>query len=152
MEENTSVQTEEKTFSQDEVNSIVAERLAREKAKYEGFEELKAKAEKYDRLEEANKSELQKASERVASLEAQLDALNKAKEVEEMREKVATEIGVPAKLLTADTEEACIEQANAIKEYATPAYPTIRDAGEIRGTSKADTRTQFAEWATQAFN
>jgi len=152
MDENTSVQTEEKTFSQDEVNSIVAERLAREKAKYEGFEELKAKAEKYDQLEEANKSELQKASERVASLEAQLDALNKAKEVEEMREKVATEIGVPAKLLTADTEEACIEQANAIKEYATPAYPTIRDAGEIRGTSKADTRTQFAEWATQAFN
>ena len=152
MEENTSVQTEEKTFSQDEVNSIVAERLAREKAKYEGFEELKAKAEKYDQLEEANKSELQKASERVASLEAQLDALNKAKEVEAMRDKVATEIGVPVKLLTADTEEACIEQANAIKEYATPAYPTVRDAGEIRGSSKADTRTQFAEWATQAFN
>ena len=152
MDENTSVQTEEKTFSQDEVNSIVAERLAREKAKYEGFEELKAKAEKYDQLEEANKSELQKASERVASLEAQLDALNKAKEVEAMRDKVATEIGVPAKLLTADTEEACIEQANAIKEYATPAYPTVRDAGEIRGASKADTRTQFAEWASQAFN
>ena len=69
-----------------------------------------------------------------------------------MRDKVATEIGVPVKLLTADTEEACIEQANAIKEYATPAYPTVRDAGEIRGSSKADTRTQFAEWATQAFN
>lgn len=152
MEEVKDVQTEVKTFSQDEVNAIVAERLAREKAKYEGFEDLKAKAEKYDQLEEANKSELQKASERVASLEAQLDSMKKTEEIRSIRDKVSTETGIPANLLTGDTEEACIEQANAIKEYATPAYPTVRDAGEIRGTSKADTRTQFAEWAAQAFN
>lgn len=153
MDENTSVQTEEsKTFSQDEVNAIVAERLAREKAKYEGFDELKAKADKYDQLEEANKSELQKASERVASLEAQLDLMKKTEEVRAMRDKVSTDTGIPANLLTGDTEEACIEQAKAIKEYATPAYPTVRDAGEVTGTSKADTRTQFAQWASQAFN
>ena len=146
------VQTEEiKTFSQDEVNAIVAERLAREKAKYEGFEDLKAKAEKYDQLEEANKSELQKASERVASLEAQLDSMKKTEEIRAIRDKVSQDTGIPANLLTGDTEEACIEQANAIKDYATPSYPTLRDAGEIRGTSKADTRTQFAEWAAQAF-
>ena len=99
----------------------------------------------------ANKSELQKASERVASLEAQLDSMKKTEEIRAIRDKVSQDTGIPANLLTGDTEEACIEQANAIKDYATPSYPTLRDAGEIRGTSKADTRTQFAEWAAQAF-
>ena len=152
MEENTNVTTpEEKTFTQDELNAIVADRLAREKAKYEGFDELKAKAEKYDELEEANKSELQKASERVASLEAELESVRKTEEVRAIRDKVATETGIPANLLTGDTEEACTAQANAIKEYATPSYPNVRDAGELTGTSKVDTRTQFAQWAEQAF-
>lgn len=151
MEENTVVTPEAKTFTQDELNAIVADRLAREKAKYEGFEEIKAKAEKYDSLEEANKSELQKASEKVASLEAQLDSMKKSEEIRAIRDKVSANTGVPVNLLTADTEEACVEQANAIKEYATPNYPSVKDAGEVKGTSKADTRTQFAEWAAQAF-
>lgn len=151
MEENTNVTTPEvKTFTQDELNAIVADRLAREKAKYEGFDELKAKAEKYDSLEEANKSELQKASERVASLEAELSSMKKSAEVRAIRDKVSTETGVPVSLLTADTEEACVEQANAIKEYAAPNYPSVKDAGEVTGTSKVDTRTQFANWAGQA--
>lgn len=153
MEDNTVVTPDEaKTFTQDELNAIVAKRLAQEKSKYEGFEEIKAKAEKYDSLEEANKSELQKASEKVASLEAQLDSLKKSEEIRTIRDKVSTDTGVPASLLTADTEEACIEQANAIKEYATPNYPSVKDAGEVKGTSKVDARTQYAEWASKAFD
>ena len=152
MEENTNVTTpEEKTFTQEELNAIVADRLSREKAKYEGFDELKAKAEKYDELEEANKSELQKASERVASLEAELESVRKNEQIRAIRDKVATETGIPANLLTADTEEACAEQAKAIKEFATPTYPNVRDAGELTGTSKVDTRTQFAQWTEQVF-
>jgi len=153
MEENTVVTTDEvKTFTQDEVNAIVTKRLAQEKAKYEGFDELKAKAEKYDSLEEANKSDLQKAAERIAALEAELDSKRKTEEVRAIREKVAKEFNIPVNLLTADTDEACIEQANAIKEFATPNYPNVRDAGEVTGTARADTRTQFADWASQAFN
>lgn len=154
MDENKEVVTTEeaKTFTQDEVNAIVTKRLAQEKAKYEGFEEIKAKADEYDKLEEANKSELQKASERVAALEAELGAMHKAEEVRAIRDKVANEIGIPVSLLTADTEEACVEQANAIKAYATPNYPTVKDAGEVVGATKPNTRTQFAEWASQAFN
>lgn len=154
MEENTNVTTPEetKTFNQDEVNAIVADRLAREKAKYEDYEAIKAKAEKYDELEEANKSELQKASERVASLEAELETVRKTEAVRAIRDKVSADTGIPASLLTAETEDACIAQANAIKEFATPNYPNVRDAGEVTRTTKTDTRTQFADWASQAFN
>lgn len=139
--------TEVKTFTQDEVNNIVGERLAREREKYEGInlDELKAKAAEYDKLEEANKTELQKASEKVANLEAELASIKKTNEVKDMRSKVASEYNVPLVLLTGDTEDECVEQANAIKTYANPGYPEVKDAGEVHKTTSANTRTQFAE-------
>lgn len=36
------------TFSQEDVDRIVNERLARERKKFEGFDDIKAKAEKFD--------------------------------------------------------------------------------------------------------
>ncbi len=39
---------QEKTFTQAELDSIVKDRLAREKGKYADYEELKAKATKFD--------------------------------------------------------------------------------------------------------
>lgn len=43
------------------MNRIVAERLARESKKYEGFDDLKSKAEKYDAIAAENATELEKA-------------------------------------------------------------------------------------------
>ena len=100
-------QVENKTFTQAELDNIVADRLKRERAKYEGFDELKEKAAKFDEFEAANKSELQKATERAEKLELELNTLKKAESVRTIREKVATETGVPTNLLTAETEEDC---------------------------------------------
>lgn len=55
--------TEERTFTQSELDAIVADRLKRDRAKYADYEQLKDKAAEYDRLSEASKSELQKAVE-----------------------------------------------------------------------------------------
>ena len=43
----------EKTFTQSEVDTIVKDRLAREREKYQDYEELKAKAARLDDLEKA---------------------------------------------------------------------------------------------------
>lgn len=143
----------EKTFTQAELDAIVTDRLKRERTKYEGFEDFKAKAMKLDEIEEANKSELDKAHERVSTLEAELSSLKKAAEIRAMREKVASETGVPMNLLTAETEEDCIEQANAIKAFAIPTgYPVVKDGGEVQHIGKQSTKQQFAEWANKAFN
>ena len=142
-----------KTFTQDEVNSIVKERLERAKSQFSDYDTLKAKASKYDELEEANKTELQKSNDKAASLEAELNALKSANELREIRERVANDTGVPINLLTAETEEACKEQADAILAYTKQnGYPVVKDGGEVRNTSKHTTRDQFAEWANQAFN
>ena len=145
--ENNSTDNTQKTFTQDELNAIVSDRLKRESAKFADYEDLKAKAAKFDEYEAANKTELEKANERVASLETELNGLKKSNEVREVREKVAKETGVPSNLLTADTEEECKAQAEAIKAYAKPgSYPNVKDGGEVGGHNKRSTRDQFKEW------
>lgn len=55
-----------KTFTQAELDRVVQERIARERSKFEGFDDLKRKAAEFDRIEEAQKSELEKATARAA--------------------------------------------------------------------------------------
>lgn len=139
-------QTEEKTFTQAELNAIVQDRLGREKAKYENYEELKEKALKFDEMEEESKSELQKATERADSLQAELDKMKKADAVRTLREEVSKETGVPANLLHGTTKEECEAQAKDILAYAKPNYPNVEDKGEVNNVGGGSTREQFANW------
>lgn len=146
-ENNTTTPEEQKTFTQDELNAIVGERLKRESDKYADYEDLKAKAQKFDEYTESQKTELEKANEKTASLEAELTSLKKANEVREMREKVAKEKGVPVDLLTGDTEEECAAFADKLNAYKKPGtYPNVKDGGEVKGNSGKTTRDQFADW------
>lgn len=103
-------QQENRTFTQDEVNAIVEDRLARERAKYADYDDLKAQAGKTDALQQ------------------QLDAIAADKARREMKQKVSDATGVPVELLTGETEEACTAQAQAIRAYANP-YPNVKDGG-----------------------
>lgn len=136
------IEATEKTFTQEEVNQIVGDRLKRESAKYADYEDLKSKAEKFDELSGQNQA-----------LQTELDELKNANTIRDMRSKVAEETGVPANLLTGMTEEECKTQAAAIMEFKKPkAYPNVRDAGEVAKVGKPTTRQQFADWMDQAFN
>lgn len=154
-EENATVTTQDnadgqvRTFTQDEVNAIVGKRLAEEKGKYADYDEIKAKAAKYDEAEEANKTELQKATERANNLEAELQGMKKAEEIRHTREKIANETGIPCNLLTGSTEEECKAQADAIKAYATPGYPKVKDGGEVSKVSGGSAKAQFADFMSQ---
>lgn len=139
--------TEAKTFTQEELDGIVRDRLQRERAKYADYDSLKDKAAKFDELEEANKTELQKATDKAKELQRQLDDIKKADSIRVMRASVAKDSGVPAELLTGNTEEECAAQAKSILDFAKPsAYPNVKDGGEARFTGKRNTRDQFAEW------
>jgi hypothetical protein len=58
-------------FTQADLDRIVRDRLARQKAQFSDYEDLKARAEKLNELEQEQKSELEKANERAAQLEKQ---------------------------------------------------------------------------------
>ena len=140
---------EQKTFTQAELDAVVKDRLKREREKYADFDALKAKAAKFDEIEQANKTELEKANEQVSALKAQLDGIKKAEELREMRTKIATENNVPIELLTGATEEECQTQADKVKEMlsASGVPVAVRDGGEATFSGKVLTRTQFANWA-----
>ena len=148
-EMNTQETTEERTFTQAELNAIVQERLGKQAAKYGDYEALKEKAQKFDEIEEQSKTELQKVTERADALQKELDGMKKADSVRRIREEVSKETGVPAGLLNGETKEECTEQAKAIMSFAKPnAYPSVKDGGEARGagTGTGSTRDQFADW------
>ena len=130
-------------FTQDDVNRIVTKRIA----KYADYDELKAKAQKYDEQVEASKTELQKATERAEGLQKELDALKSAEQLRTLREEVATAKGVPANLLTGSTKEECEQQADALLSWKQPkGYPKVPDGGDPQNKSSKSTRDQFADW------
>jgi hypothetical protein len=51
----------DKAFSQADVDRIVADRLGRERGKFADYDDLKAKAGEFDKLQQANASDLEKA-------------------------------------------------------------------------------------------
>lgn len=140
------------TFTQEQLDRIVKERVYRETSKYADYEDLKAKAAKYDELEEAGKSELEKMTNKASELEQELNELKKQDQARSLRDKVAKETGVPAHLLTADTEDGCKDQAKAILEFSKGgSYPDLQDGGEPQHGKGGKTRDQFADWAAKAF-
>lgn len=143
-------QKNEKLFTQEEVNGFINKRFGELMSQ---LNEFKEKAAKFDELEEAKKTELQRATEKAEKLQNELNSLKKAEEVRAIREKVAKEAGIPTasySLLTGETEEACKEQAQTILSMLAPGtYPTLPDGGEARKVGNASAKDQFALWAQQ---
>lgn len=63
--------------SQEELDRRVGDRLARERAKFADYDDMKKKAERLDEVEAASKTELQKALDAVAERDAKLAELPK---------------------------------------------------------------------------
>lgn len=147
----------EKTFTQAELDSIIAERLTRDRAKYADYEALKEKAKKFDEYEEANKSELEKATERAKSLEAELNSIKKENELREMRTRVAKESNLPDnyfEFLTGTDEDTCKMQAKKLVDgykENNNGYPPIKDGGEVSKINGTATRDEFADWFNKNF-
>ena len=51
----------DRTFTQAELDRMISDRLDRERKKYADFDQIKQKAQKFDEIEEANASQLEKA-------------------------------------------------------------------------------------------
>jgi len=95
----------DRTFTQAELDQIIAKRLS----KYSDYDDAKTKAAEFDKLAEAQKTELQKAQERAEKAEtAAQDALRKA---------FAAEKGVPAGLITGKTQQEWEAAAAAALEW-----------------------------------
>lgn len=65
----------DESFTQADVDRIVQERLARERQKYSDYDDVKAKAERYDELEAEQQSDLEKAEREAEQLRQENEQL-----------------------------------------------------------------------------
>lgn len=121
--------------SQEALDKIIGQRIDGVKKKYAGFDELKAKAAKFDEFQEASKSELQKVSERAQQLEAEL-----ASERERAgKANVAAAKGVPASALTGSTPQEWEAAADALLEWRALQLAQEKTAKPARGLKSGAT-------------
>ncbi len=120
-----------RVFSQDELNSILAKHKRDIEGKFQGFDQLKDKAAKFDALEESSKTEVQKATEVAAQYKAQLEEAQASMARQEMvalRNRIAHAKGLDPKLcervrgeteeeITADVEDLLTLQVSKPKTY-----------------------------------
>ena len=133
----------EKMFTQEEVNKIMGELRAKERAKYAGFDDYKAKAAKFDEAQEASKSEMEKLLDRASKAEAELEEMRAMNARRDLLDKVSKETGVPAELLKGDTEEELAASAQQIAAYAKAKEPGIPEDKGGAATQKAAARREM---------
>lgn len=105
------------TFTQEQVNSMIAAERREIEAKYKGFSEYKAAAEEYAQVQESQKSELQKAQDALAAVTKERDELKSAAERSAWVNEVAEKTKVPAStvaMLSGTTKEELTEQARRL--------------------------------------
>ncbi len=133
--------------------AIDAEREARKTAEKDAREAKKAVAAallKVKEYEDRDKSETQKAAERIAELEKALadkDTVIAAKDKAAVRAKVAETKGVPANLVTGDTPEEMEASAEAALEWAGTGRKPI---GALRSGASASNSADPKEKAAAA--
>lgn len=102
--------------SQEDLNRIISDRVGRERAKFSDYKDLKAKAGKYDELEAANKSEIEKANDAKSSAERERDDAR----AEALRLRIATKHGVSDEdadlFLTGTDEDTLTKQAQRLTQ------------------------------------
>lgn len=126
------VQSGERTFTQDEVNRMVTERIQRERRKYEGYVDGKEAADAAKRAEEAEAE--------LARLKAEAE---RSANVSTAAEKAGIPIEVVQMLNGADADELTAQAERLLKLL--PAHPTRTDDGGKQAVAKKSTADKFAE-------
>lgn len=96
--------------SQEDFDKAIQARIARERAKFADYDDLKARADKLVEIEESQKTEAQKAEERLRAAESRAAEL----ELRSIRAEVAAEKGVPVTLLSGTTKDEITASAEAL--------------------------------------
>lgn len=113
--------------SQEEFDAAVKDRLRREREKvredYADYDDIKAKAAKYNDAQKAEMTDLQQAQAKIAEMEAAAVKRDEADKLREARAKVAKATGVPADLIGGADEESMTAFAEKVATYAKQAKP-----------------------------
>lgn len=120
------------------LDKIIGARLARERAKYADYADLKAKAEQFDKVSKT-------AEQRIAAVENEL----KAEREQGIRKDVAADKGVPVGLLKGKTREECEAEADELLAFRGKVEKPKPAGGALKTTFGSDTKLDPKERAAQ---
>jgi multidrug efflux pump subunit AcrA (membrane-fusion protein) len=142
-----------KTFTQEELDRIIAERLKREREKYADYDQLKKDAEELRKRREAEMSEAEKAKAAKEEAEAKLKAKEaelEALRLEQLRTRLVTEAGLPIALASrvrGTTEDEIKADIEELKKLVGPA-----GKGPVGSGTNPAGAPQKNPWATETLN
>lgn len=123
--------------SQEDFDRAIQKRIARERAGFADYDDLKSKAARLAEIEAANQTEAEKVQARLEAAEKRASDL----EAKALKSEVAAAKGVPSALLTGSTQEELEAAADALIAFRgeqKPAGPSSSALARTNATQKPD--------------
>jgi hypothetical protein len=124
---------ETKTFTQDQVNALLADTKRKEREKFADYDDVKAKASRLDQIEESAKTDTQKAVDRAAELEAELNKYKSKEQVTQWATEITKDSDIPASVLRGSTKEELEQHFEQLKGLAPKPKRTSAPTGQPTG-------------------
>ncbi len=116
--------------TQEELDTIVKARIAREREKYQDYDQLKSRVEELEGKETNYQATIEKLKDRETELSTQLESVNgelTQTKLQTAKQRIATEFGLPLDLadrLKGEDEEGFKADAERLASYMAPKQPT----------------------------
>lgn len=136
--------------TQEQFDKAIGGRIYEIKKQYSDYDELKAKASKFEELEEANKSDLQKLTERAEKAESELQTLKQEHQLTRWQREVANECELPlstVELLRGSSKDEILQSARQIKESMHSKHAPVGISDTSKGKNAvSSSKETFKDW------
>jgi len=123
-----------KTFTQAEVDQIVKDRLARERAKFADYDDLKARAAEADK----SKSQLDKMQEQLDTMSRRAEASERAATIREVADELKISVKQASRLTGKTKEELLADGREFLADFAPKGGASSADNGGKDGAGDDD--------------
>ncbi len=125
--------------SQEDFDRAIQKRIARERAGFADYDDLKARAAKLTEIEAANQTEAEKVQARLEAAEKRASEL----EAKALKSDVAAAKGVPSALLTGSTQDELEASADALLAFLGEQKPAAPSSSAIARTNATQKTVDF---------
>lgn len=117
-EEENNDKPESKTFTQEQVNGLLADQKRKIGEKFGDYDDLKERASKLSEIEESSKTELQKALDRATAAETRIASFEAKEQTAKWAAEIVKGSGIPASVLRGSTREELEAHFTELKDLA----------------------------------
>lgn len=134
-ENETNDEQKPRTFTQEQVNKLLADQKRTVSAKFGDYDDLKLKAGKLDQIQQESQTELEKALDRATKAEATVASYEAKKQADSWAAEIVKGSDIPASVLRGSTREELEAHFEQLKSLTPKAKRTPVPSGKSDGKS-----------------